>query len=398
MTDLDEHIRRRLDRVPAPDLWPAIQDRVPTATPLRRPPRRSLVGAGALATVLAVVLVVTVVVRDDDRHQQELQVGGREVPTTTTAALPPPSGPRIVSSVTVDVEVGPVTAGFGSVWVGSSLNRTLVRIDPATNKTLATISLGAVPVGLAVGEGAVWAVGGGDPANPRSGPLVGEAFLMRIDPLTNTVSARLPLEGAYGVAVGAGAIWVASAREHLWRVDPVRMQVTARIAMDQPHGVAATADAVWVTRETRGRSEVMVERVDPSRNVVTASIATGSSGATVAGVAIGTKLVWVGGGGDGTVTGIDPATNTVRTTVRVGGRSFQSLADDGAGTLWVASSPIPTSPSSPNPTSPSTILRVDVATGESSPPLDVGQVTGVAFFDGALWVADRSRGSVLKIQ
>jgi hypothetical protein len=395
MTDLDEHIRRRLDRVPAPDLWPAIKDRVPTATPRRRPPRRSLVGAGALATVLAVVLVVTAVVRDDGRDQQELQVGGQEVPTSTTAALPPPSGPRIVSSVTVDVGVGPMTAGFGSVWVGSSLNRTLVRIDPATNKTLATISLGVTgtgAVGLAVGEGAVWAVGGGDPAH---GPLVGEAFLMRIDPLTNTVSARLPLEGAYGVAVGPGAIWVASAREHLWRVDPVRMQVTARIAIDRPHGVAATADAVWVTS---GRGEVMVERVDPSRNVVTASIATGSSGATVAGVAIGTQLVWVGSGGDGTVTGIDPATNTIRTTLRVGGRSFQSLADDGAGTLWVASSPIPASPSSLTPTSPSTILRVDVATGKSSPPLDVGQVTGVAFFDGALWVADRSRGSVLKIQ
>lgn len=391
MTDLDEHIRRRLDRVPAPDLWPAIQDRVPTATPRRRPPRRSLVGAGALATVLAVVLVVTVVVRDDGRDQQELEVGGREVPTSTTAALPPPSGPRIVSSVTVDVGVGPVTAGFGSVWVGSSLHGTLVRIDPATNETLATISLGTVPNGLAVGEGAVWAVGG----DPRSGPLTGEAFLMRIDPRTNTVSARLPLEGAYGVAVGAGAIWVASAREHLWRVDPVRMQVTARIAIDRPHGVAATADAVWVTS---GRGEVMVERVDPSRNVVTASIATGSSAATVAGVAIGTQLVWVGSGGDGTVTGIDPATNTVRTTLRVAGRSFQSLADDGAGTLWVASSPIPASPSSPTPTSPSTILRVDVATGKSSPPLDVGQVTGVAFFDGALWVADRSRGSVLKIQ
>ena len=397
MTDLDEHIRRRLDRVPAPDLWPTIQDRVPTATPRRRPPRRSLVGAGALATVLAVVLVVTVVVRDDARHQQELQVGGREVPTSTTAALPPPSGPRIVSSVTVDAGVGPMTAGFGSVWVGSSLNRTLVRIDPATNETLATISLGTGTgtgaVGLAVGEGAVWAVGGGDAAN---GPLVGEAFLMRIDPRTNTVSARLPLEGAYGVAVGPGAIWVASARDHLWRVDPVRMQVTARVAIDRPLGVAATADAVWVTS---GRGEVMVERVDPSRNVVTASIATGSSVAAVAGVAIGTQLVWVGSGGDGTVTGIDPATNTVRTTLRVGGRSFQSLADDGAGTLWVASSPIPASPSSPTPTSPSTILRVDVATGKSSPPLDVGpQVTGVAFFDGALWVGDRSRGSVLKIQ
>lgn len=395
MTDLDEHIRRRLDRVPAPDLWSAIQDRVPTATPRRRPPLRSLVGAGALATVLAVVLVVTAVVRDDGRDQQELQVGGREVPTSTTAALPAPSGPRIVSSISVDVGVGPMTAGFGSVWVGSSLHRTLVRIDPATNERLATISLGTVAFGLAVGEGAVWAVGSGDAANPRPGPRTGDAFLMRIDPRTNTVSARLPLEGAYGVAVGAGAIWVASARDHLWRVDPVRMEVTARIVIDQPLGVAATADAVWVTS---GRGEVMVERVDPSRNVVTASIATGSSGAAVAGVAIGTQLVWVGSGGDGTVTGIDPATNTVRTTLRVAGRSFQSLADDGAGTLWVASSPIPASPSSPTPTSPSTILRVDVATGKSSPPLDAGQVTGVAFFDGALWVADRSRGSVLKIQ
>jgi hypothetical protein len=372
MTDLDEHLRRRLDQVPAPDLWPAVQGRAPSPAPRHRRPLLSLVGAGALATLVAVVLSVAVVVRSDD-DPQELRAGGEDVPATTETSLPV-AGPRIVASVSVNSGVGPMAVGFGSIWAGASY-RSLVRIDPATNGKLATIPLGTGAIGLAVGEGAVWAVGGGDGADPH-------AFLMRIDPATNAVSARLPLDGAYGVAVGPGAIWVTGARDHLSRIDPVRMEVQAKIAMDQPIGVAATADAVWVTRPDAG----MVERVDPSRNVVTASIATGRFPGAVA---IGTQSVWVGNGGDGTVSRLDPATSAVRSTLRVGG-FFQGLVDDGAGTLWVVSSP--------TPNGQSTIVRVDIATGKWPPPLEVGKVRDAAFFGGALWVADGTREAVLKVQ
>jgi YVTN family beta-propeller protein len=58
------------------------------------------------------------------------------------------------------IAVGHIPAGVavdqGSVWVTSQCAGTLSRIDPATNRVVATIELGYHPFGLAVGGGFAW--------------------------------------------------------------------------------------------------------------------------------------------------------------------------------------------------------------------------------------------------
>ena len=53
-----------------------------------------------------------------------------------------------------------VAVGAGSVWVANRQTRTVQRIDPATNRTIATIRLHNPPIAISVGDGAVWVVVG----------------------------------------------------------------------------------------------------------------------------------------------------------------------------------------------------------------------------------------------
>ena len=46
--------------------------------------------------------------------------------------------------------------GRGAVWVANQFEYTVSRIDPATNKVVATIKVGIQPTDVAIGEGAMW--------------------------------------------------------------------------------------------------------------------------------------------------------------------------------------------------------------------------------------------------
>ena len=49
-----------------------------------------------------------------------------------------------------------IVAGAGAVWVANTLDGTVSRIDPATRRVVATIRVGGLPRGVAVGDEAVW--------------------------------------------------------------------------------------------------------------------------------------------------------------------------------------------------------------------------------------------------
>ena len=72
-----------------------------------------------------------------------------------------PTSNAIVAEVPVGIRPGPIAAGDGSVWVGNLDDRTLTRIDPGQRSAVATVSLDdRTPTGLAVGAGAVWVAHG----------------------------------------------------------------------------------------------------------------------------------------------------------------------------------------------------------------------------------------------
>jgi len=49
-----------------------------------------------------------------------------------------------------------IAVGGGSVWVASSLGRSLIRIGPGSRKVEQAIPLGSSPKGVVVAAGSVW--------------------------------------------------------------------------------------------------------------------------------------------------------------------------------------------------------------------------------------------------
>jgi YVTN family beta-propeller protein len=97
------------------------------------------------------------------------------------------------------------TLSFNYLWSSSfpegQPNSVLVtHVDPATNRVIAKISVtGASPYHFAADAHGAWL-------------FVPQEALIRVDPQTNQEVGRLALPGVAGLAVGAGAVWVADAQ------------------------------------------------------------------------------------------------------------------------------------------------------------------------------------------
>jgi hypothetical protein len=161
-----------------------------------------------------------------------------------------------------------VTYGAGSVWAGDG-DAGLLKINPVTGRVEARLR----GVGLleSSGYGALWNAG-----YSRAGPA-----LWRTDPATGKTRAYpLPCLKQFGLAVGAGGVWVngvCTARGalpgrppyfSLVRADPATGQVTARYPVTpSPLDIVAGNGAVWAS----GNGTVI--RIDPRTGRTTASIA-----------------------------------------------------------------------------------------------------------------------------
>ena len=194
-----------------------------------------------------------------------------------------------------------------------------------------------------------------------------------------TVVATIPVQGGpSGVAVGGGAVWVATwgvERSRVVRIDPAGNRVVATIAV--PRGQAALAvgaDAVWVASSSNNS----VSRIDPATNKVAATIDVDRQ---PSGIAVAAGSVWVASALDDTVSRIDPASNRVAATIPIPGQgSALSLAAAG-GSVWVSGS--------------RGLGRIDPA-GNRVTPVDVccGEVAAGA---GGLWVANGMDRTVLRV-
>ena len=105
------------------------------------------------------------------------------------------------------------------------------------------MGVGNGPTGIAFGEGSVWV------ANSLDGTV------SRIDPATNRVTALIPVgEGPDGIAVGSGAVWVSGEfSEAIARIDPVENRVVERIPIaNRPKGLDLYEDQVWLAVQASG--------------------------------------------------------------------------------------------------------------------------------------------------
>jgi YVTN family beta-propeller protein len=139
----------------------------------------------------------------------------------------------------IAVAAGPVALAVdeAGVWVASGDDAVVTHLDPSSGVTLAApIALPSRPSAIAVGLGSVWV------AN-RDGTVT------RIDPSSNRVIATIDLGGSLTALVATeSALWVADRTGYVYRVDPATLSLPpTRVAtVSAPETIVPVGPDVWV--------------------------------------------------------------------------------------------------------------------------------------------------------
>jgi YVTN family beta-propeller protein len=177
-----------------------------------------------------------------------------------------------------------VAATRGAVWVAccgkAASGGTLFRVDPRRERVVAEIPLPTDPVAVAADASAAWVA-------------TGSGRVLMVSAKRNRVVAGVDAGGPLGfsqtIAVGAGGVWLADPfDEQVVRVDPKTRRVMARIPAGAATTLAVTADAVWVV------SSIGLVRVDPAKDRVVA-VASDPDLRRARLVAAGAGAVWTAG-------------------------------------------------------------------------------------------------------
>ena len=160
------------------------------------------------------------------------------------------------------LDAGALATGAGALWFLSG-DATLTRIDPEEDRVVARVRHkgvpGAAPAYVATDGDAVWVYAWG-------------SDLTRVDPGTNTVVSSMKLEASGPLAAGLGSVWIVdNASSQIWQVDPgsptgrSAPSIVRSIPLSGvPLGVAVGAGAVWVAT-----AEGDVSRIEPTSGRVT---------------------------------------------------------------------------------------------------------------------------------
>jgi hypothetical protein len=160
----------------------------------------------------------------------------------------PVTAPRVVADVAIADNLGTLDSGSGAVWAADTAKGQILRLDPRSRRVRARIPVGG-EARVTAGAGAVWAL------NERS-------RLLRLDPATNRVTARVALRLPNGdplspldVQILGGAPWVIGVEGAL-RINARDGHVEGFTPLPQgdaePMFVIGSGDSLWVlTRDER---------------------------------------------------------------------------------------------------------------------------------------------------
>ena len=259
----------------------------------------------------------------------------------------------------------------------------LVAIDPGSGAVKDRFAVGATPSAVAVGEGAVWVLSSDERTISRVNPDSGDR-----QPFG---TSETPLD----LAVGAGALWVGTVSPlpnaqtaspvitTLLGLSPGSRSERSRAVLPRSGGaisnrteqhIAIADDAVWV--------------INPDFSISQADRTTGNVLRTRRGfpadaIAAAGKEVWAMQGG-GVVARIHPTTGAVTRRVELRATALDGLAV-GEGAAWATAD------------ADGTLWRIDTKGGRpSSIPVGEGAVA-VAVGEGSVWVANPLRGTVSEV-
>ncbi len=151
-----------------------------------------------------------------------------------------PATNKVIASITVSPGTHYLSFGQGALWAASSESRTIQKIDPVTNTVVKTTALGKDPGFLAAGEGAVWIQEQGD------------GTVVRIDPVTGDVAGRVKVGDVLkwgDIDTGAGMVWLRTTEDHTFvAIDPKTMTVAARVGKAEGSGALRfTKAGIWTS-------------------------------------------------------------------------------------------------------------------------------------------------------
>jgi YVTN family beta-propeller protein len=267
----------------------------------------------------------------------------------------------IAATVSVGARPVAITSGAGALWVANLDDQTVTRVDVPSRQAVRTIPIGDTPTGIAAARTGVWVTdGAGD--------------VSKIDPRYDRVAFARPLRASVGffggtarpVLAAFGSIWIVSPDGVVLRLDPASGRVETVGVGNLPSAIAAGAGSVWVTNSSEGT----VTRIDPA-TLVTKTVPVGNGPAAVAVNAAG---AWVANAGDNALVRIDTDTNAVASTTPVGDGPAAVVSTSAA--LWVANS------------RDGTVMRLDPRSGKVSKTIRLGGApSALAAADGQVWVA-----------
>ncbi len=267
----------------------------------------------------------------------------------------------IVATVPVGARPVAITSGEGALWVANLDDQSVTRVDTSSRQAVRTIPIGDAPTALAATRTAVWVTDGtGD--------------VSQIDPRYDRLSSTRSLAASGSFFRGTvrpmlaafGSIWIVHPDGYVLRIDADSARGVGSVGVgNAPSAIAAGAGSVWVTNSADGT----VTRIDPA-TLVTTTIPVGHGPAAVAVNAAG---AWIANAGDNTLVRVDTGTNAVVGTTRVGDGPTALLATPTA--LWVANG------------RDGTVMRLDPRSGTLTKTIGIGETPdALAFAAGQVWV------------
>lgn len=368
------YLREELGLEPGPELRRlerSILDHDPSLDlPERRPRSESPAsGRGHRRTTIGVVLFVVLagalaafVVAARRGH------AGAPIPAPNSLLRIDPATNRVVDSISVGRVPGQVMAGEDSVWVANDLDRTLSDVDPET-RTVKTIG-GVSSVGFLTQD--------------ERGNVYASAFdhpvVWRIDPSRDMVAGRYRVKTrAVGIAVGGGSLWVVDRLNNDVIAFDLRTGGAKRrvgVGVD-PIFTSFGFGSLWVSNSDEGTVSV----IDPG-NAHPRTIFVSRP----MGIAVGGGAVWVVSPLDSTVTRIDPDTRRVIARIVVSGpKAIEGgvyKAAFGAGSVWTIDE------------NDQEVIRIDPRTNRVMQRLHLPvEPRGIAVTSDAVWVAVAEPGA-----
>lgn len=248
------------------------------------------------------------------------------------------TGDQVVNADTASKSVRDVTYAYGTLWIDSEDTENVPRLDLSGRQVGAVEFQGDIyPLGGSPAFGSMWI------AEHHNGAVA------RVDPATNRVVASITvgfpiMDGPWAIAASQGSLWVAVPNlNSVLRVNPGQREIVASVPFPgrpdedgNPCGLAATDSAVWVTMCGSTR----LAKIDPRRNRIAAVF---DLGAFPTNVWIDGGSLWTAVGGDPQATPDAPgyllklgADGTVTHRYALGAGVFPGYVAVGLGSIWIA--------------------------------------------------------------